>query len=142
MAKREAREVIFDEKELLTAAGHYGEMLAQGKHTELINPTIEPKETPPLPPLPDETRKRRPKLSSDYETTFLNIRDEPIREKVVCITIAQRHHHNLSKIVGSMNKKIPLSSYLDNILTEHFELHKNEINEVYRNNVSTNFLIK
>lgn len=135
MAKREAREVIFDEKELLTAAGHYGEMLAQGKHTELINPETA---TPP----PDETRKRRPKPSNDYETTFLNIRDEPIREKVVCITIAQRHHQNLSKIVGSMNKKIPLSSYLDNILTEHFELHKNEINEVYRNNVSTNFLIK
>lgn len=46
--------------------------------------------------------------------------------------IRDEHHERIQRIVHVIGKsKITLSGYIDNVLAEHFESHKDEITKLY-----------
>lgn len=82
-----------------------------------------------------EPVKRR-RTNVDYSSMFLQRNEFKTRQ---CVYISQRVHTTISKIVRIIaNKDITVGSYIDSILAEHLETHKDEIIELYRNAMSQN----
>jgi hypothetical protein len=79
-----------------------------------------------------ETRElsRRKRGNADYSSTFLQHNELKARS---CVYISQKIHSTISQIVKSISEKdITVGGYIDSILFEHLETHKDEINELYR----------
>jgi hypothetical protein len=73
---------------------------------------------------------------NDYSSLFLKRNEFKTRQ---CVYISQRVHTTISKIVKVISDKdITVGGYIDSILTEHLEAHKDEIIELYRNAMSKN----
>lgn len=50
-----------------------------------------------------------------------------------CVYISKRNHDILSALIRSINQRgLSVGGYVDNVLTEHLEKHKAEINHLYR----------
>lgn len=79
----------------------------------------QPKETP-----------RRKKQNADYGATFLQRNEIKTRQ---CVYISREIHNKVSKIVNVIaDKEITVGGYIDSVLAQHLEQHKEEINELYR----------
>ena len=75
----------------------------------------------------DSRRKRNP---VDYSATFLQKNEIRTRQ---CVYISQRIHATISEIVRVIaDKEVSVGGYIDNVLLQHLETHKEEINELYK----------
>jgi hypothetical protein len=87
-------------------------------------------------------RKRKGKSTADYASLFLQRNELKARS---CVYISQKVHMTISKIVKAVSDKdITVGGYIDSILIEHLETHKNEITELYKQELAkkvTNNLI-
>ncbi len=75
----------------------------------------------------DSKRKRTP---VGYSATFLQKNEIKTRQ---CVYISQRIHATISEIVRVIaDKEVSVGGYIDNVLLQHLEAHKEEINELYK----------
>jgi hypothetical protein len=82
-----------------------------------------------------EPVKRR-RTNVDYSSMFLQRNEFKTRQ---CVYISQRVHATISKIVKVISdKEITVGGYIDSILMEHLETHRDEIIELYKNAMSKN----
>ncbi len=66
---------------------------------------------------------------TDYESRFLQKMELPDRRSVY---VSNNTHEKLTRIVALLgNGRATVSSYVEAILQNHFEAHKDEINELY-----------
>ena len=73
---------------------------------------------------------RRKRNSVDYSTLFLGRNEFKARS---CVYISQKVHNTISQIVKMISdRNITVGGYIDSILMEHLESHKNEITELYQ----------
>jgi len=93
---------------------------------------------------PNQHQKRKKTFRSDdsgYKSLFLKRNEADNRKNVY---INQNLHKTVSDIVSAVkiidNKTVTVGGYIDNVLTEHFETHKDEINSLYR--IGKNDLVK
>jgi hypothetical protein len=106
------------------------------------------KQTPPLPapdagetreapePVPEKPkegkepgRRKRNSSNADYGNLFLQRNEFKARQ---CVYISQRIHTTISEIVRVISDRdITVGGYIDSILMEHLETHKEEITELY-----------
>ena len=50
-----------------------------------------------------------------------------------CVYISKRNHKILTALIRSINQKgLTVGGYIDNVITEHLDKHKTEINHLYR----------
>jgi len=91
--------------------------------------TIEkPEISEPVPEKPKETRRRR--NQADYSSIFLQ-RNE-LKERS-CVYISKRIHNTILEIVRCIaNRDVTVGGYIDSVLLQHLEAHKDEINELYK----------
>jgi hypothetical protein len=70
----------------------------------------------------------------NYSDIFLKKKELKARQ---CVYISQRIHATISEIVKVISDKdISVGGYIDVILTEHLETHKDEITELYNSELS------
>ena len=72
-----------------------------------------------------DTRRRKGR-QADYETTFFKGMDIPARY------VRREYHERIAKIsVMLTGGKVSLSAYIDNVLAQHFEQYREEIEAAY-----------
>ena len=73
---------------------------------------------------------RRKRSNIDYSDKFLQRNELKVRS---CVYISQKVHASITKIVKMISDKdVTVGGYIDNILIEHLETHKDEIIELYQ----------
>lgn len=78
-----------------------------------------------------EEPKRKRAKSPDYESLFLTVADIPTRNGKL-VSIREKYHKRIAKVVKALDKKdVSIFSYIDNILSHHFDTYQDEINEIY-----------
>jgi hypothetical protein len=105
-------------------------------------PETEQPETPEHPEKPKE-QARRKRGNVDYSDKFLGRNELKARS---CVYISQKVHATIAKIVKMISEKdVTVGGYIDNILMEHLETHRDEITELYHRQLkkeSNNSLIE
>ncbi len=77
-----------------------------------------------------ETSKGKKRGLSEYGEKFLKRNELKTRQ---CVYISQQIHTVISRLVHIIaDKDITVGGYIDTVLAEHLERHKDEINELYR----------
>lgn len=77
-----------------------------------------------------ETGKPKKRGLSEYGEKFLKRNELKTRQ---CVYISQQIHTVISRLVHVIaDKDITVGGYIDTVLAEHLERHKDEINELYR----------
>lgn len=88
----------------------------------------------------EDIKRKRSKLSS-YETLFLVNSSIPTRSGKL-VSIREKYHDRIAKIVQIIGKKeVSIFSYIDNVLSYHFEHFRKEISELYVKNNEDDYLI-
>lgn len=94
---------------------------------EIAEPATKAVEPPVKPP---ERRKRKPQ--ADYQSLFFNRIDFTHRKPLY---ITATTHRRLMRIVHLMDEsKATISSYVENIILNHLETFKEEIDTIYQTN--------
>jgi hypothetical protein len=89
----------------------------------------ETQETPGQTEKPKE-QARRKRGNVDYSDKFLQRNELKARS---CVYISQKVHATIAKIVKMISEKdVTVGGYIDNILMEHLEAHRDEITELYQ----------
>jgi hypothetical protein len=74
------------------------------------------------------------KCKRNYKDKFLKKKRLNARQ---CVYISQRIHATISEIVKVISDKdITVGGYIDSILTDHLETHRDEITELYNSELS------
>lgn len=82
-----------------------------------------------------EEAKRKRSKSPDYESLFLADAGIPTRSGKL-VSIREKYHKRIAKVVQSLGKKeVSIFSYIDNVLSHHFDTYQNEINEIYNKDI-------
>jgi len=82
----------------------------------------------PVPEKPKETRRRR--NQADYSSIFLQRNELKDRS---CVYISKRIHNTISEIVRCIaSGDVTVGGYIDSVLLQHLETHRDEINELYK----------
>lgn len=90
-------------------------------------------------PLREETKRKRNK-SIDYESLFIQELIGVAARSGKSVYIRKEHHDRILKIIQVIGKnEISLFSYLDNILSHHFDTFQSEIAELYNKNNKDDF---
>jgi len=77
----------------------------------------------------EPARRKRNPAGMDYGTQYLSRNEFKNRQ---CVYISQKIHTAISRIVNIISDKdITVGGYIDSILMEHLETHKEEITELY-----------
>lgn len=77
-----------------------------------------------------DTGKGKKRGMSEYGEKFLKRNELKQRQ---CVYISQQIHTVISRLVHVIaDKDITVGGYIDTVLAEHLERHKDEINELYR----------
>ncbi|MDR3262131.1 MAG: DUF3408 domain-containing protein [Tannerella sp.] len=102
--------------------------------------TVEEREKPvepaePAPEKPKESVKRRRSASdADYGSRFLQRNEFKTRQ---CVYVSQRIHTAISEIVQVISDRdVTVGGYVDSILMEHLEMHREEITDLYNRELS------
>jgi len=67
---------------------------------------------------------------ASYEQQYLKPTEIDRRQ---CVYISKRNHGVLTSLIRSLSQKgLTVGGYIDNVITEHLEQHKAEINHIYR----------
>ena len=78
-----------------------------------------------------EPRKKKKRPSEDFDELFLRNSEETARMGKT-IYIRKEHHERIQRICQTLGEnQISLYSYIDNVLTHHFETYRDEIQEKY-----------
>lgn len=107
---------------------------SNGKAPSLVPPTKkeeEPKSELDKPETDSTTRKRKNK-TEDYATLF--VRETNLTARLgKTVYIRKEYHERMLKIIQVIGEnEVSLFSYLDNILTQHFQTFQEEITEIYK----------
>jgi hypothetical protein len=95
-------------------------------------PETEQAETQETPGQSEKSKEqaRRKRGNVDYSDKFLQRNELKARS---CVYISQKVHATITKIVKMISEKeVTVGGYIDNILMEHLETHRDEITELYR----------
>ncbi|GHT39120.1 hypothetical protein FACS189437_01600 [Bacteroidia bacterium] len=95
---------------------------------KVVEPALEPEQ----PEKPKEAKEpvRRKRGSVDYSSLFLQKNELKARS---CVYISQKIHTTVSEIVRVIaDKDVTVGGYIDNVLLQHLEAHKDEINDLYK----------
>jgi hypothetical protein len=77
-----------------------------------------------------EPVRRKRSGNQDYSSSFLQRNELKARS---CVYISQKVHDTISKIVRFIaDKEVTVGGYIDNVLLQHLEAHKDEINGLYK----------
>jgi len=94
------------------------------------NKQPEVKEAQDAPELVPEKPKRKRNVNADYSSLFLQRNEFKARQ---CVYISQRVHTTISEIVRVIaDRDVTVGGYIDNVLIQHLEAHKDEINDLYK----------
>ncbi|MDH6305882.1 hypothetical protein M2459_003093 [Parabacteroides sp. PF5-5] len=101
------------------------------KSASVDSEVMEPASKVPEPPAkPPERRKRKPQ--ADYQSLFFNRIDFTHRKPLY---ITATTHRRLMRIVHLMDEsKATISSYVENIILNHLDTFKEEIDTIYQTN--------
>ena len=78
----------------------------------------------------EQKDSKRKRTANGYSATFLQKNEIKTRQ---CVYISQRIHATISEIVRVIaDKEVSVGGYIDNVLLQHLEAHKQEINELYK----------
>ena len=76
-------------------------------------------------------KRRKAKQAVDYDTTFLKGMDIPARYGKP-VYVRREYHERIAKIsMMRTGGKVSLSAYIDNVLAQHFEQYREEIEAAY-----------
>ena len=76
-------------------------------------------------------KRRKAKQVVDYDTTFLKGMDIPARYGKP-VYVRREYHERIAKISMMLTGgKVSLSAYIDNVLAQHFEQYREEIEAAY-----------
>lgn len=79
----------------------------------------------------EESRSRRKNKQPDYESTF--VREVGITARTGKLAYIRREYHDLIikvvQVIG--NNEVSVFSYIDNVLTQHFEAYEDEMSEIH-----------
>lgn len=76
-------------------------------------------------------KRRKVKQAADYDTTFLKGMDIPARYGKP-VYVRREYHERIAKISMMLTGgKVSLSAYIDNVLAQHFEQYREEIEAAY-----------
>ena len=82
----------------------------------------------------EESKRKRSKLP-DYESLFLTDAGIPTRSGKL-VSIREKYHKRIAKVVQALGKKnVSIFSYIDNVLSHHFDTYQDEIKEIYNKDV-------
>lgn len=91
--------------------------------------TEEPLEVPTTNVPPREIPRKKKGLVN-YKETFIRRNEIKTRE---CVYISHDIHAKIVKLIRALeDTSITIGGYIDTVLSEHLEQHKEEINEIYR----------
>lgn len=76
-------------------------------------------------------KRRKGKQGADYDSTFLKGMDIPARYGKP-VYVRREYHERIAKISMMLTGgKVSLSAYIDNVLAQHFEQYREEIEAAY-----------
>ena len=82
----------------------------------------------------EESKRKRSKLP-DYQSLFLTDAGIPTRSGKL-VSIREKYHKRIAKVVQALGKKdVSIFSYIDNVLSHHFDTYQDEIKEIYNKDV-------
>lgn len=100
--------------------------------SEMPSPIVQQNDIVPVEKPQEQPREpsKRKKQNADYGSTFLQRNEIKTRQ---CVYISREVHNKISKIVNVIaDKEITVGGYIDSVLAQHLEQHKDEINDLYR----------
>lgn len=98
-----------------------------------INDEAEPEPQPQNPPPKPTTTQRRKKRGSSFDEMFLQRNETKVRQ---CAYIDKELYLKVAKIVNVVtDKRVTIGAYIDSIIEQHLEEHKDEINEKLISNI-------
>lgn len=104
------------------------EMIAQGFPMKRESAPVLTEPQPEPEPIPEKP-KRKKEVSSEYVEQYFSKVDFTDRQ---LIYITRETHQKLTDIVNVIGgRQGTISGYLENIIREHFETHKDEVNSLY-----------
>ena len=128
--------------ETATPDGNGGTVPTEQVETE--EPETGKKETAvPAEKVPDgratDGKRRKAKQAADYDTTFLKGMDIPARYGKP-VYVRREYHERIAKISMMLTGgKVSLSAYIDNVLAQHFEQYREEIEAAYAGKIENLF---
>ncbi|MDR1951291.1 MAG: DUF3408 domain-containing protein [Bacteroidales bacterium] len=83
-----------------------------------------------------ENKNKRKRKSQNYESTF--IRQSAMIARVgKTVYIRKEYYDRILKIIQVVgNNEVSLFSYIDNVLTHHFDTFQEDISQAYKNRIS------
>lgn len=91
---------------------------------------------------PREENRRKRSKSPDYESLFLVDVGIPTRSGKL-VSIREKYHKRIAKIVQALDRKdVSIFSYIDNVLSHHFDTYREEITEIYNKSDDDDYLIQ
>ena len=143
MAKFKREMVDIDETALLQSIYEQGQTNVQGQPAIQEKPAIEEKSVElaekqaekcdtgdknDTPEKPKEAKRKRNQV--DYSSLFLQRNELKDRS---CVYISRRIHATITEIVRVIaDRDVTVGGYIDNVLLQHLETHKDEINNLYK----------
>lgn len=132
------------ETEKLQSNGDAPETEETGQEAEEQEQETEKRETAvPADKVPDgkatDGKRRKAKQAADYDTTFLKGMDIPARYGKP-VYVRREYHERIAKISMMLTGgKVSLSAYIDNVLAQHFEQYREEIEAAYAGKIENLF---
>lgn len=84
-------------------------------------------------------KRRKAKQTADYDSTFLKGMDIPARYGKP-VYVRREYHERIAKISMMLTGgKVSLSAYIDNVLAQHFEQYREEIEAAYAGKIENLF---
>lgn len=140
MGSRKVNTEGIDEELLLASIGRRTQdgTLRPAQEVPAIAPTEDDTAVPEPPPALPVTRERaqreggrRKRQDEDYNELFLRRNEIKTRQ---CVYISRDVHGKILRIVNDIagGGKISVGGYVDTVLRQHLEQHKERINELYK----------
>lgn len=129
MAKKDINLDEIDPNFIISSFKTSGKPLAPA----VLNEPVEQSAISPIPSIETEsgTRKRKNK-TEDYATLFVKETNLTARLGKT-VYIRKEYHERMLKIIQVIGEnEVSLFSYLDNVLTHHFQTFQDEITEIYK----------
>lgn len=139
MGSRKVNTEGIDEELLIASIGRRrqdGTLYRAQESTAPAGENTDRQEAPPPEPSPPVREKvpkepaRRKRQDDDYSELFLRRNEIKTRQ---CVYISRDVHGKILKIVNDIaGREISVGGYVDTVLRQHLEQHKERINELYR----------
>ena len=139
MGSRKVNTEGIDEELLLASIGRRTQdgTLRPAQEVPAAAPTEEDTAAPEPPPVQPVTREkaqrdsgRRKRQDEDYNELFLRRNEIKTRQ---CVYISRDVHGKILRIVNDIaGGEISVGGYVDTVLRQHLEQHKERINELYK----------